>query len=71
MADPLKSLKSFRDILESSEANYRDATVDERDVVVGEIMAEIHEAAGKKRVQVADGDTLQKVSWCVALHCRS
>lgn len=68
--DSLKSLKPFRDILESSEADYRNAAVDERGIVIGEIMTKIHEAAGKKRAKVADDGTLQKVSGYVALHCR-
>ena len=68
--DYLKSLKPFREILVSSEANYRNAAADERGVITGEIMAEIHEAAGKNRAKLANDDTLQKVSGCVALHCR-
>ena len=68
--DYLKSLKPFREILVSSEANYRNAAANERGVITGEIMAEIHEAAGKNRAKLADDDTLQKVSGCVALHCR-
>ena len=68
--DSLKSLKPFRDILESSEADYWNAAVDKCGIVIGEIMTKIREAAGKKRVKVADDDTLQKISGCVALHCR-
>ena len=62
--DSLKSLKPFRDILESSEADYWNAAVDKRGIVIGEIMTEIREAAGKKRAKVADDGTLQKVSGC-------
>ena len=43
--DSLKSLKPFRDILESSEADYRNAAVDERGIVIGEIMTEIREVS--------------------------
>ena len=65
--DYRKSLKPFQDILESFEAGYRDAASDDRDAVTEDIIAEIREAAGKKRAKVADDDILQKVCACAAL----
>ena len=65
--DYRKSLKPLQDILESFEAGYRDAASDDCDAVTEDIIAEIQEAAGKKRAKVADNDILQKVCVCAAL----
>lgn len=65
----LKSLKPFREILESSEADYRSAASDDRDAVIEDIIAEIREEAGRKRAKVADDDILQKVCVCITFSC--
>lgn len=70
-ADFLKSLKSFKGILESSEVNYRDATVDERNAVIREIITDIREAAEEKGENVANDSTLWKASGFVALHLQA
>jgi hypothetical protein len=60
----LKSLKLFQGILESSEAQYRDIAIGNRDAVIEEIIAEIRGAGVKKKLVEVLGDdsTLQKVS---------
>jgi hypothetical protein len=65
MAEPhnlTKTLKPFQEILESYEVEYRNTTPAKRDAVIGQIMAEIREAADEKGVGVAEDKSLHKVS---------
>lgn len=60
--DYTKSLKPFKGILMSNEAEYRKTTPNSRDVMVSEIAAAIREAAIKKGGRIAEDDILHKVS---------
>ena len=66
MAEPgyLKSLKPFSQILESAEAEYRDAAAGEREGVIADIISQIQAAAMKKKVTVASDEILCNVSTC-------
>lgn len=60
-----KSLKPFQEILESAEAEYRNTPIASRDPIIKEIMEDIRKAAAKKKIKVADDDTLQRVSMLI------
>jgi hypothetical protein len=66
----MKSLKPFIEILQSSEAEYRNSPPDGRGEVIRRIMDEIHEAAAEKGKAVANDDLLRKVGtymYCLLL----
>jgi hypothetical protein len=65
--DHSKSILPYKDILESYEESYRDATVDERPDVIEQISNEIKEAAGDKGAKIPDEGALHKVYCGVAL----
>ena len=60
LADHRKSLLPYKAVLEGSEQEYRDATSDERDEVIAEIMLKLADAADRKAL-IAEGDKLEKV----------
>jgi len=57
----LKSLKPFQDILDASEAEYRDIPSDDWDAIIRNIIAMIQKAALKKKVNIGSNAILQKV----------
>ena len=59
--DHSKSIFYYRDILDSYEDNYREATKEERPKIVDQISKDINEEAGKKGAKIAVGDVLHKV----------
>ena len=66
LGEYLKSLKPFKGILESFEAQYW-SSFDDRDGTIDQIMSNIWEAAKKKGMTVASDNTLQKVCRFLAL----
>ena len=57
-----KLLKPFQEILESAEAEYRKTPITSWDPIIKGIMEDICKAAAKKKIKIADDDTLQRVS---------
>ena len=53
-----KSLMPFQKILESSEAEYRDTPIGNRDAIIEGIIEDIRSAAAKKKIVVANDGTL-------------
>lgn len=63
--DQLKSLKQFSEILEAYEADYRNFSTDDREVLMEDLMDRICERCEERGKTVPDRDALQKVCVCM------